>query len=96
MGLISGMNSIGRGDGNHVQVDFGDEAISRDAHAYVTYDNEARSFQLSHGGKTNLVRLNDAPVLAADGLTHGDTVRIGATSLRFVALCGADFDWAQT
>lgn len=94
MALISGMNAVGRGDGNAVQIDFGDRAISREAHAYVIYDNEMRTFHVSHGGKTNLVRLNDAPVLAAEPLSHGDTLRIGATSLRFVALCGADFDWS--
>lgn len=94
MGLISGMNAVGRGDGNAVQIDFGDRAISREAHAYVIYDNEMRTFHVTHGGKTNLVRLNDAPVLAAEPLSHGDTLRIGATSLRFVALCGADFDWS--
>lgn len=96
MELTSGMNAVGRGDENQVQIDFGDDAISRDAHAYVTYDHEARRFHLSHGGKTNLVRLNDAPVLAVEELSHGDTIRIGATALRFVALCGAGFDWSDT
>ena len=94
--VITGMNAIGRGDAVQVQLDFGDDTISRDAHAYVTYDDEARCFFVSHGGKTNLVRLNDAPVLATQPLNDGDTLRIGVTSLRFVALCGADFDWSQT
>lgn len=93
--LIAGMNAIGRGDTAQVQLDFGDDTISRSAHAYVTYDDEARSFHASHGGKTNLVRLNNTPVLLAEALRHGDTLRIGATSLRFVALCGADFDWSD-
>lgn len=92
--LICGMNGIGRGDASQVQLDFGDDAISRDAHAYVTYDNAARRFFVSHGGKTNLVRLNEAAVLATEPLVHGDTLRIGATTLRFVALCGTDFDWS--
>jgi hypothetical protein len=95
MGLIAGMNAVGRGDENRVQLDFGDEAISRDAHAYVSYDAEARRFHISHTGRTNLVRLNDAPVLSTQDLTHGDTLRIGATTVRFVALCGPDFDWAE-
>ncbi|MBY4891427.1 FHA domain-containing protein [Rhodobacteraceae bacterium N5(2021)] len=95
LALMSGMNGIGRGDDLQVQLDFGDDAISRDAHAYVTYDDAARRFFVSHGGKTNLVRLNDAAVLATEGLSHGDTLRIGATSLRFVALCGPDFDWSD-
>lgn len=96
MGLTAGMNAVGRGAENAVQLDFGDDAISRDAHAYVTYDHEARCFHINHGGKTNLVRLNNAPVLTADALSHGDTLRIGSTTLRFVALCGADFDWSDT
>ncbi|GAB5446742.1 FHA domain-containing protein [Gymnodinialimonas sp.] len=94
--VISGMNSIGRGDGPQIQLDFGDDAISRDAHAFVTYDDATRRFFVSHGGKTNLVRLNNTPVLATEALAHGDTLSIGATSLRFVALCGDDFDWSQT
>lgn len=95
LALISGMNAIGRGDDAHVQLDFGDDTISRDAHAYVTYDDEARRFYVTHGGKTNLVRLNNAPVLTTEPLAHGNTLRIGATSLRFIALCGDDFDWSD-
>ncbi len=95
VGLSAGMNGVGRGPENSAQVDFGDDTISREAHAFVTYDNETRLFHLSHGGKTNLVRLNNAPVLAVETLSHGDTIRIGATGLRFVALCGPDFDWAD-
>ena len=95
LGLVAGMNSVGRGEENAAQVDFGDDTISREPHAFVTYDNESRAFHLSHSGKTNIVRLNDAPVLTSEVLGHGDTIRIGATSLRFVALCGSDFDWSD-
>ena len=93
--LNPGMNGVGRGPDNAAQVDFGDDTISREAHAFVVYDDETRLFHLSHGGKTNLVRLNGSPVLTSEALTHGDTMRIGATTLRFVALCGPDFDWAD-
>ncbi len=93
--LTAGMNAVGRGPDNAAQVDFGDDTISQDAHAFVTYDSETRLFHLSHGGKTNIVRRNDAPVLTAETLDHGDVIRIGDTSLRFVALCGPDFDWAN-
>lgn len=93
--LHAGMNAIGRGEEAHVQLDFGDAAISRAAHAYVTYDPEARQFFISHGGKANIVRLNDAPVLESVPLAHGDSLRIGETRLRLVALCGPDFDWAE-
>lgn len=95
LSLIAGLNAVGRGADNPVPLDFGDDTISRDAHAFITYDNETRLFHLSHGGKTNLVRLNNTPVLSTEILCSGDTIRIGATSLRFVALCGPDFDWGD-
>ena len=40
-----------------------------------------------------MVRLNGRPVLSTEELTHGDIIRIGETTLRFVALCGTDFTW---
>lgn len=93
--LEPGMSQIGRSDGNRVQLDFGDTAISREAHAFVVYDEESRKFHIGHGGKANLVRVNDQPVLANMELTHGDFVRIGETTLRFVAFCGPHFDWSD-
>ncbi len=93
--LVTGMNSIGRGADNTAQVDFGDDTISREAHAYVIYDDENREFHVAHAGKTNLVRLNDAPVIENKPMFDGDTIRIGATTMRFVALCGPDFDWSD-
>ncbi len=93
--LVNGMNSIGRGDDQAVQVDFGDESISRGTHAYVIYDDEERNFHVSHGGKQNLVRLNGKPVLNSEPLANGDNIRLGATTMRFCALCGPDFDWSD-
>lgn len=88
-----GMNAIGRAPGQRVCVDFGDESISREEHAFITYDDEARTFYLHHGGKSNLVRLRGAPVLQPTELKAGDQFRIGNTTFRFVACCGPDFDW---
>ena len=93
--LVNGMNGIGRGEDQTVQVDFGDESISRDTHAYITYDDEERNFYVSHGGKQNVVRLNGRPVLNSEPLTDGDSIRMGATTMRFCALCGPDFDWSD-
>ena len=59
----------------------------------VAYDDEQRRFFMGHGGKANLVRLNDMPVLSTEALSDGDTIRIGETTLKFVALCGPDFSW---
>ena len=90
-----GMNAVGRAPSQRIPLDFGDEGISREEHAFITYDDEARTFYLQHGGKANLVRLGGKPVLQPTELKPGDTFRIGSTTLRFVPVCGPDFDWTS-
>lgn len=91
--LLNGVSKIGRGDGQAVMLDFGDNSISRDNHAAIAFDGETRKFFLGHGGKSNIVRLNDKPVLSTEELMDGDSIRIGETTLTFVAFCGEDFSW---
>lgn len=88
-----GMNTIGRDAKERIPLDFGDESISRSAHAYLVYDEKQNEFYLQHAGKSNLVRINDAPVLAPTPLHHGDRIEIGSTILTFVPLCSDTFQW---
>ncbi|WP_072392962.1 FHA domain-containing protein [Hyphomicrobium sp. CS1GBMeth3] len=90
-----GMNALGRAPNQRIPVDFGDESISREEHAVITYDEETRTFYLQHGGKANLVRLGGKPVLVPTELKAGNLFRIGNTTFRFVAFCGRDFDWTS-
>lgn len=94
--MFTGVSQIGRGEDQAVRLDFGDTSISRNNHAAVAYDDEQGKFFLGHGGKSNLVRLNGKPVLSTEELANGDMVRIGETTLKFVALCGEEFTWAST
>ncbi len=91
--IKSGMSQIGRGEDQAIQLDFGDQAISRENHAAIVYDPKEHSFLLGHGGKSNIVRLNGKPVVSTSDLKNGDEVEIGETQLRFVAICSADFNW---
>ncbi len=91
--LSNGVSQIGRGEDQAIRLDFGDSSISRNNHAAIAYDREQRAFFIGHGGKSNLVRLNNKPVLSTEELADGDLIRIGETVLRFVGLCGPDFDW---
>ena len=91
--IYFGMNSIGRGSEERIPLDFGDTTISRESHAYLVFDEKQSGFYIQHGGKSNLVRLNDAPVLAPQPLNNGDVIEIGASKLRFVPLFGEDFKW---
>ena len=92
--LLAGVSQIGRGEDQAVQLNFGDNGISRSNHAAIAYDDEERKFYLGHGGKSNIVRLNGKPVLSTEPLGNGDRIRIGETTLSFVAFCGADFNWS--
>ena len=91
--LSPGVAQIGRGEDQTICLDFGDTSISRQNHAALAYDSEQRRHYLGHGGKSNLVRLNDRPVLSTEELHNGDLIRIGETTLRFVAFCDGDFAW---
>ncbi|SFS22219.1 FHA domain-containing protein [Yoonia litorea] len=93
--LLSGMSQIGRGEDQAIQLDFGDNSISRTNHAAIVYDPESKEFLLGHGGKSNIVRLNDKPVISNETIKTGDLIKIGETILRFVALCDKTFNWAD-
>ncbi len=91
--LAPGLSTLGRGSDQTMPIDFGDDCISRDTHASIAYDDEDNKVLIGHGGKSNLVRLNDKPLVSSTELQNGDQFRIGKTTLRFVALCGGGFNW---
>lgn len=93
--VFVGMNAVGRDPSQRVSLSFGDEAISREEHAFITYDEETRCFYLQHGGKSNLVRLGSDPVLTPTELKPNDLIRIGKTTLLFIPCCGPDFSWTD-
>lgn len=90
-----GQNSIGRGNSQRISLDFGDERISRDAHAFIIFDDKQRKFYIRDNGKSNLVRHNGGVVMMPTELKQGDEIAIGETTLLFVPLCGPDFDWSS-
>ena len=93
--LTGGAVQIGRGEDQGICLDFGDPSISRENHAAIAYNHEDNNFVLAQGGKSNLVRLNGKPVLSNETLNNGDDLKVGQTTLRFVALCGDGFRWSN-
>lgn len=93
--LHPGMSQIGRSADQTIALDFGDRAVSRERHAVVAYDPELGKFFVGHGGKSNIIRLNDRPVLSTEEMNHGDTLSIGETKLRFAAFCDQSFSWSE-
>lgn len=92
--LTAGLSTIGRGSDQTVMLDFGDSSISRDNHAAIAFDEEENTAFIGHGGKSNIVRLNGKPLLTTEELQDADLIRIGKTTLRYVALCGPEFRWS--
>lgn len=88
-----GMNAIGRSSDSRVSIDFGDDQISRENHALLTYDTKNQKFYIQHGGGANLTYLGNAPVLQPYELTGNEVISIGNTKLYFVPFCGANFNW---
>jgi hypothetical protein len=95
LNLGVGMNSIGRAEDQRCRLDFGDTEVSRKVHATLTYDPRGHKFYLMHGGGQNLTYLGETPVLAPMVLAGGELIALGKTTLKFIPLCGADFDWSK-
>jgi len=94
--IFEGNNTIGRGPGQRIPIDFGDEAISAEEQAYIRYDSVDRKFLLvPNMAKTNIVAVNDQKPTSAVVLSAMDLVTMGRTQLCFVPFCGGDFDWAE-
>ena len=91
--LHAGYNYIGRETGDiHVQ---GDSQISREKHATVAYYDKNRTYYVGPAEGRNIIELNGEPVFSATQLGSRDIIKIGATKLMFVPLCGEDFTWDQ-
>jgi hypothetical protein len=94
--IFEGNNTLGRAASNRVPLDFGDDAISSEAQAYIRYDSTDRTFLfVPNLAKTNVVSVNDKKPTGAVELKPMDVITLGRTQVAFVAFCGADFDWSE-
>lgn len=88
-----GNNRMGRAPTEAVSINFGDNQISRENHATITYDGRNRRYFVKEGDGRNLIYVGDDPVLAPVELKGGEVLTLGDTKLKFVPFCGKDFDW---
>ncbi len=94
--LSYGVNDIGRGADVRVRLDFGDDTITGGdqsvmIYAAIIYTARTRRFYLQSVAAETW--LGERVVNGSMELTGGDTLRLGQTCLRFVPLCGPNFDW---
>lgn len=93
--LGHGVNQIGRDASQQVALNYGDQQISRQGHAAITYDPKGRKFYIQQGSGSALAYLNDQPVLQPCLLEAGSVINLGDTNLAFVPFCGPEFDWNE-
>lgn len=87
-------NFIGRSEKMDVCVR-GDETISRENHAIISFDARDRVYYFSPGDGRSIVRVNNRAIFQTTTLCAYDIIEIGRTSLMFVPLCGERFEWTK-
>lgn len=92
--IHSDNNYIGRSEKMDICVR-GDETISRENHAVVSYDSIDKIYYFSPGEGRNIVRYNGKAIFQTVELNMYDRVVVGKTELVFIPLCGSDFEWSS-
>lgn len=88
-------NFIGRSEKMDICIR-GDDTISRDNHAVITYDAQDRLYYFSPGDGRSIVRINGKAIFATVQLAAYDKIDIGQTKFIFMPLCGEAFSWTQS
>lgn len=93
--LSKEISEIGRAESQDVQLDFGDPHISRMRHATIHYDEARQAIAVRSGGKANPVLLNKMILQGEQPLNHRDRIKLGLTTLRFVAIDDQQSFWSH-
>ena len=88
-------NTIGRSKDMYICIS-GDESISRERHAVITFDPQQNAFHLGPGDGRGLVYVNGEVLLAHRKLQPYDQIQMGKTKLVFVPFCGDKYTWGKT
>lgn len=85
-------NSVGRSEEMDICIK-GDNTISRENHARVSYDPRHNNFYLIPAESTNNIYCNDAPVYLPTKLAPYDLIEFGNSKMVFVPFCCDKFTW---
>ncbi len=75
--------NVGRCESQDIQINFGDDSISRQGHISIAYYGRETGFVIRDGLKPNPVLLNERALQGEHDLQHGDRICIGETTLQF-------------
>ncbi len=90
--IHSGTNSIGRNGTNRIVLER-DLAVSREKHAFITYEPKHRQFYVKPGDSSGLVYVNDKYITDNQQLKTREVLEIGSSKLVFVPFCTEEFGW---
>ena len=90
--IRSERNGIGRGPDMAICIQ-GDEAISRENHAYISFNPRKASFRIAPGDSRGMTYLNGEEVDVPMPLKPYDRIELGQTHLLFVPFCSESFNW---
>ena len=90
----AGQSAISRSPSERIPINFGDSSITSKQQLLVLFDDETRDFFVAPGNGSSLNRLNGQIIGSQMLLKTGDVLKVGATSLRFVAFCDSQFSWS--
>lgn len=90
--IHSDNNYVGRSERMDICIR-GDETISRENQAVITYDTNEKKYYFSPGDGRSIVRVNDKAIFQTVDLKAYDRLVIGKTGLLFIPLCGDNFEW---
>lgn len=92
--IHSDNNYIGRSEKMDICIR-GDETISRENQAVITYDTNDNNYYFSPGDGRTIVRVNGKAIFQTVELKAYDRIVIGKTELLFMSLCGENFEWEK-
>lgn len=90
--LVANKNAIGRSPQMPVALT-GDNAVSRERHAVISFEPRRQVFTLLPGDGSGLVYRNGEEVLTPVVLEAHDRIELGKSTLLFVPLSGPKFSW---
>lgn len=92
--IYAGRNAIGRGVSNKIILSK-DNKVSREKHAWITYEPKRRQFYVQPGEGSGLAYLNGEMVMESQSIHSYDELEIGDGLYLLITLCGHDFSWEK-
>ncbi|MBO4604151.1 MAG: FHA domain-containing protein [Clostridiales bacterium] len=90
--VLAKNNTIGRGDKMDICIT-GDNAISRENHARLAYDEKHNAYYLIPAESTNSIYVNEEPIYVPTIIKTGDLLELGESKFIFTAFCSDRFNW---